>query len=264
MCIISGKTNVVENTNILVAPMPNRQQLTVYSNKVTMDSDGGTMILPFPNPNEQVHRDSSPLVTFYDLSRYKNLFKDLKELFPKRLGLQARGFSLTNGVYDSDEKLQVHQVGSYRASIVSNVEELQRINSDVFEIKQHVKEFIASKYPRRFGFVVCKLDKDRSYHPFGYIHPQNVLAKEQVFIPTMHYHEHDDNHTSSDWDHDIYLFDCSITNSCANEFICPDPFYACQVVDMQKLPQVMNPPRHVECHRFDNYSKNHDLVASVC
>jgi hypothetical protein len=70
MCLISGITSSVSNTEILVASVNDDRQFTAYKNQVTMKSNG-TMVIPFPN-----HDRNCELV---DLSNYKLLFKDLKE-----------------------------------------------------------------------------------------------------------------------------------------------------------------------------------------
>lgn len=106
MCIVSGYTNSVSKTKILVAPTEDdKRQLTVYRNNVTMHSNG-SMVLPFPNHDRNC--------TLIDLSNYSTLFSDLNRLFPMALSAQSYGVK-------SKGYLDVQQVGSYKACIANDI-----------------------------------------------------------------------------------------------------------------------------------------------
>jgi hypothetical protein len=247
MCIISGFTSSVAKTKILVAPSEDgKRQLTVYRNNVTMNSNG-SMVLPFPNHDQNC--------TLVDLSNYPTLFSDLNRIFPMPLSAQSYGVK-------SKGYLDVQQVGSYKACVANDVKELELVDRTVFQIDDDVLEFVKSNYGQgNFGVVVCQLDKDKSYHPFGYIHSR--LTDTELFIPTMHYHKHVGfNNVSSDWDHAIYGFDCAFPN-----IRCPRDIENAEglseYVDFTKLP--IKPPEKCAWRATVNdYNKNHDLVVKVC
>jgi len=179
MCIIQGKIEEVKATNIFVAPLQDGRQLSVYCNKVSLKDQAGSMILPFPVGKCE----------FFDLSKYKDLFKDLNRLcFPqaKSRGMKSLSYS-KNSL--SQNYLEVHQVGSYAASIVPGLEDFPRIRPDIFKIDPRVFKFLREMYSVGYSFLVCKLDKTKEYHPFGYIHEK--LPSKQIFIPTIHWHEHE-------------------------------------------------------------------------
>eukprot|EP00039_Didymoeca_costata_P026407 m.15865 g.15865 ORF g.15865 m.15865 type:complete len:276 (-) comp5514_c0_seq1:88-915(-) len=210
MCIIQGKVRQVSQTNILVAPMKEDLQLTVYSNNVKLEDTAGAMLLPFPcaDPSQE------NICKFLNLTNYKNIFKELRNAcFPplrKRMKTKAPAKKCS-------AKLKVVQVGSYKASIVPSVDDFERLRTDVFTVDPTVFKFLSAKYPSKYGFVVCQLDQDRDYHPFGYVSAK--LEDGRMFIPTMHYHEHDEGYgdddtddddtdddpaSHADWDHEIY------------------------------------------------------------
>jgi hypothetical protein len=93
--------------------------------------------------------------------------------------------------YDGDNgKLEVFQNGSYATSVVPELSDFSRLEDKVFEVEAEVLEFMTKQYPTDYSFVVCKLEGKKEYHPFGYIH--DTLPSGSMFIPTMHYHTHDD------------------------------------------------------------------------
>lgn len=274
MCIIQGKIEEVKSTNIFVAPLTDGRQLSVYCNKVSLKDQAGSMILPFPEGKCE----------FFDLSKYKDLFKDLNRLcFPQTKG---RGMSLSkNASYsDSANYLEVHEVGSYAASVVPGLNDFPRIRPDVFKIDPKVFTFLKEMYPKGYSFLVCKLHKTKEYHPFGYIHEK--LPSKQLFIPTIHWHEHafaSNRHFSNqwsmdneeyktvnhvDWDHFIYSLNRPLE-------VCPRDFEARQyefeevdqtsafryiTLDFEKLPRNLEHASKIYAYRIEHYQKNHDLV----
>jgi hypothetical protein len=188
MCMIQGEVEHVSATKILAAPIKTflnvfPQQFTVYSNNVSMESQSGAMILPFPGQFRQ----------FVDLTQYKHLFTDLKNLcWPQVLSKSNSSYS--RSASKSLEYLPVHNVGSYQASVVPGLDDLPRINPSVFQIDPRIFEFLKQNYSQGFGFMVCMLKNKAEYHPFGYIHDR--LPSGQMFIPTMHYHLHGSSHKS--------------------------------------------------------------------
>jgi len=75
-------------------------------------------------------------VKLIDLSKYKNIFKDLEELF-KRSESEDRSAGRTR-TKAAAGKLQVHRVGSYDISIVPTREDFGRLQQDVFMLDENV------------------------------------------------------------------------------------------------------------------------------
>ena len=271
MCIISGSVNTVAKTKIMVAPTKDNRQLTVYCNKVSFDSPSGTMILPFPySPCE-----------FIDLTNYKELFGDLRKIWPTPRSKGRGGPFYFGGI-------EVTQVGSYLASIAPRIEDFSKL-SDTFVISPQVLEFVAKHYPVDYSFVVCKLDKQKEYHPFGFCHGK--LTNKQMFIPTMHFHEQqqndevklpdtpnfrgsEDNSSRSrvlvraarrwgpDWDHEIYTMNSSVSSlhNAWSHQTTKSP-----LVDFTKLPSVLSDFQDWSAIKItpeNFYQRNHDLAAS--
>ena len=186
MCIISGHVKNVSNTKILVAPLTQSSlnddskasslQLTVYCNKVSVKDKNAVMVLPFPKSEYKS----------FDLTEYPTLFDDLSKIWP-----QARSLSRSSATYSlsNSNSLEVFQNGSYSASVVPDIDDFSRLQGQVFEVNQDVISFMKEHYPSGYSFVVCKLDGNKEYHPFAYIH--STLPGGAMFIPTMHYHTHD-------------------------------------------------------------------------
>lgn len=217
MCLISEAIESVSDTKIFCGVNSEKtRQFTVYCNQVNNISENNAMVLPVPFPNT---------VEFHDLSNYKNFFTDCKIHFTK----MRRGgyFSASLGTY-TNSALQVYDIGSYKVSLAMNLEDIQRVDTNVFSLSNGLNEFLTKNYNHpNFGFIICKLAKRKEkYHPFAYSH--NIF-NEKVFIPTKHYHEKHkqpdvfsssmfvpwqnyntkekyDNDTADDWSHDIYLY----------------------------------------------------------
>jgi hypothetical protein len=203
MCIFNGKVIRVSNTQILVTySTDGKRQLTVYSNKVNT-ADGNAMILPVPH---------AASVQFHDLSGYPTLFEDCDDCFSSvvRRSLQAAGWGMTDS-YNSRNLLRVHDVGSYRASIVPSFDDFDRLDASVFTLSPAIGDVLRQTYGSEFGYIVCMLrGGNHTYHPFAYSH--NVLGST-LFVPTLHEHGHVTGDvgfqaaaSEPDWDHTIYSF----------------------------------------------------------
>lgn len=223
MCIISGEIESVSNTKIFCGVNKNKtQQLTIYANNVDNITTNNMMILPVPFPET---------VNFYDLSNYVNFFDDCDECFENQSLNLSRGFSVSANY--SVDSLEVHDVGSYKASLAMNLNDLNNANPKYFYLSPEVKEYLAEHYNHKsIGFILCLLVLgNKEYHPFAYSHK---IINKRVYIPTRHFHLHkndnsdygdysnfaeldpryaknsrldtrDDNY-ADDWSHDIYLY----------------------------------------------------------
>jgi len=178
MCLISTEIESVSNTKILVAPNHNNtRQLTIYSNFVSNVSESNAMVLPVPLPQT---------IEFINLSGYKNLFEDCANCFynPNR----SYGYGNVNSYDVEDGKaLQVFNVGSYQVSVAMNLEQISRVNSQVFELSPGLNQTLQTFYYQDYwGFIICKLNSGpESYHPFAYSHQ---IIDNKIYIPTRHYH----------------------------------------------------------------------------
>lgn len=205
MCIFSGPVGAVSRTNILVGavmqshiitvrdrqggsrrvrrPVPGKppMQLTIYSNTVQLNSGGRgepvAMILPFPLIKGRNR------VKMYDLSKYPKLFKDLDKMFTRVE--QSNSF---DSDYSSD-RLKIHNVGSYKASIVPSYEHFKKLEVTKFNISPSVIKLLEQFYSTGYGFIVCQIRQNASYHPFAYTHE---ICEGKLFVPTRHHHGHVD------------------------------------------------------------------------
>lgn len=236
MCLISRKVENVNNTKIFCGVDKNQsKQITVYANTVNNVSDNNAMVLPVPFPET---------VKFHDLSNYKNFFNDCADCFylPKTKGV-SRALML-NGNSDTYsfnmDSLKVIDVGSYKVSLAESLNDLHRVNKNVFDLSEGLADILKKNYSNsNFGFIICKLAKgNESYHPFAYSH--NIF-NSKIFIPTKHYHDDSNNQNeyqgmfadayswanksndfmkktnddsyADDWGHDIYLYNIDINSN---------------------------------------------------
>ncbi len=184
MCIISEPVEEVSETKILVGVNSDfTKQITVYSNDVENYSESNAMILPVPNPQS---------VKFIDLTNYSRIFNDADSVFELEKS-RSLSKSLSRNYSLGINSLEIHNVGSYKASIALGLEDLKRVNKSVFNLSSGCYDLLKRDYSNpKFGFIICKLNKGKeSYHPFAYSH--NLLSMEEIFIPTKHYHEHNSN-----------------------------------------------------------------------
>lgn len=179
MCLISREIESVSDTKILVSPnYNNTRQLTVYSNYVNNLSESNAMVLPVPLPQT---------IQFIDLSGYKKIFDDCDKCFynPTR----GRGImKCTNSYSRENTPLQVFNVGSYQVSVAMNLEQIEQVDSRVFELSPGLKKTLKTFYYQDYwGFVICKLNSGpESYHPIAYSHQ---IIDKKIYIPTRHYHQ---------------------------------------------------------------------------
>jgi hypothetical protein len=229
----------ISDTKIFTCLTDDDQQFIVYSNEVTTKSDNNVMILPVPYPNS---------VKFYDLSsdKSKNFFKDMNK-FVESLKPRTRGLSLglesasSYSLKDS-EKLEVFSVGSYKVSIVPDINKFDNVDTTEFDINiSNDFKFLLNKYYSQsyMGFLVFKLKKGTvDYSPFGYSHDIPVQDQvKKIFVPTRHRHGHqqrsrnymswtksnDPNESSEelfgDYDHSIYALNMVIDSIKAKPLI---------------------------------------------
>jgi hypothetical protein len=221
----------------------NTRQITIYANTVDNISKNNAMVLPVPFPNS---------VIFHNLENYKDFFSECERCFYNVNN--SLEYSITNNIADSNKNtLDVYNVGSYKVSLACSLQDLQHVDTSVFELSNGLKKILNKHYSNPiFGFIICKLvDGNEKYHPFAYSHN---IANEKIFIPTRHFHDENNNpyfydyemftskkYTSTninnspmfnswkltknltdskndfeladDWEHDIYLYNVDINSN---------------------------------------------------
>jgi hypothetical protein len=188
MCIIQGEVLQVASTKIFVADVDNQTQLTVYSNNVLLpNGKTAAMILPFvQGPNFKV----------LNLQNHQNIFDILKHMFVSNLRFRGGNLS-TNSAPDC---LPIIQIGSYDVTIIPSFQDFHRLQYGHFQLEPDVGTLLGNFYANNYGFLVCKLRQNASFHPIGYT--SNKLSKGTFFVPTKHYHKPNEH---ADWDHSIYV-----------------------------------------------------------
>jgi len=152
------------------------------------------MILPAPLRNGQ---EIIPV----DLSKKFN-FQSCEDCFPtgeskERKRTKAKKESLK-------QHLEVISVGAYNVSIAKTLDDLDRINPDVFQVQPKIKEVLQTSYPSDFGFVICCFDstKKMAPHPLGYV--SDFALDGSMFIPCKHEHDGTGTLKKADFDHRIF------------------------------------------------------------
>jgi hypothetical protein len=202
MCIMAMPVRSVSNTRIFIGTDGTRQ-LTIYEMAVELAArrqaanstvaPGNAMILPAP-------AESPEDIELIDMTKDKGFFDGLDRIFANPRGMRSR--SLSKGMSDS---LKVHQVGSYSVSIADTLNDLDRLNPEVFTLSPAAKQALGPNYSRINGpkhvFIVATLRESGKFHPLAYTHPNP--ADGRLFVPTRHEHGDGEGETAS-WDHHIY------------------------------------------------------------
>ena len=201
MCIILGQVYSVTQTKLFVLTNKDKtRQMTFYSNAVNTPNTN-MMILPVPNSGGDGEIQLHTI-------KYKKLFDDLKKsvtsIYRESPTYNTRSFSLSASLSPRDT-LEIIAHGSYLVSIAPTLEDLLRLNRNVFDLTPEVFHFFGKNYNREFSYICCVLKKgSEAYEPLCYSHPLHSSGK--LFVPTLHYHKHDEKvyTESADWDHSIY------------------------------------------------------------
>lgn len=209
MCIFAQPVVSVTDTNIFARLLPDGWQYLVYQmNFETRDSNA--MVLPLP---VQLPATDDETLEFISLKQHDGFFKDLKKGFP--LALPSRP-TLSRGVdsaVDSEQILEVHDVGDFIASFVPAVADFNRLDPQ-FRIPQESWDQI----PRYsdYGFAVFQLKSLQGKpHPmaFKFRSRQNHSGGGSLFFPTVHIHD-GKVHKREKFDHTLYLQHPAFDNAC--------------------------------------------------
>lgn len=210
-------------------------------------------------------------VKFHDLTNYKKLFDDCKNSFSSPL---YKSINLSkNFTTDSINKLEVFNVGSYQVSLAISLDDIKRVNSNVFTLSSGCDELLSKEYNNPvFGFIICKLaNNKKDYHPFGYSHN---IYNNMLFIPTKHYHSHNnfsyenyvnENIITDDWDHEIYLYNGTAKNNIdfVNMSNNNDKWTGENKLKLGYIDFDFGELKHFEKHKINGHQKNIDLFATI-
>jgi len=218
MCIFDDIVEEVSNTRIFVALTKDGRQITVYQNTVISKQDNA-MILPVP-------MQTNISIQLLDLSTDKDFFANLNALYPIETFDKSSDYWGTNDdeSSDPDDLYEVHQVGSYRVSIVWNINGFSRLDTNEFSVNPKVLTSLSTHYANGFAFLVCRFSprssqnqsktvdnpEEMEMHPLGYIHDlipeknkSNLYGQYCLWVPTLHIHDGQE-HEIEEFDHDIY------------------------------------------------------------
>lgn len=190
--------------------------MTVYSNRVDLESDKKptAMILPVPSsPAARAAKDGLGGIVVHDMSRAANCFRALQTLFPAKSEPSAMR---SVAILSSREApaLAVFRSGSYQYSVVPSLADFGRLRTDIFNMEgSEVGDLLARHYPSdQFVFLACIIDASAEFAPIAYTHDKHVSGT--IFVPTRHHHgpSHrghfraaaEDHAAAADWDHEIY------------------------------------------------------------
>lgn len=191
MCIMATPVESVTDTKIFVGYDPaSKRQAIVYEMVVALQDrvgKGTAMVLPVP-----VGEAGPESIQLVDLSKFPEFFAAFEDMF--KVTLRSLSFSKGLGA------LEVVRVGNYDVSIVPTVEDVGRLNPDVFELSEEARATLVTNYPFGFAFVVAQLRESGKFHPLAYTHPK-VL--DNLFVPTRHEHGTGDD-ALPEWDHAIF------------------------------------------------------------
>jgi len=160
------------------------------------------MILPAPLKAGQK-------IEVLDLSKDKFSFERISKWFPKIANPRAQKFLKKERKSASSQgKLDVLAVGNYFISLAETLDDLDRIDPEVFKVSPNIKDLFSKHYSKGFGFVVCSFDPNKSMkaHPLGYVH--DLMDGGKMFVPTRHQHT-EEVKDEEDFDHEIYSINTS-------------------------------------------------------
>ena len=152
------------------------------------------MILPFPMRGQSEH----PIVLI-NLEGDSKVLEDAEKVFPKS---KRNRRSRLKSKKKNRSALAVFEVGSYSCSVALGLDDLERINPDVFEVSENISTILAKHYASGFGFLICQLRAQGKQHPIAYVH--DLAEGGTYFVPCRHEHGSASARQTVSWDHLIY------------------------------------------------------------
>ena len=196
MCCFSRPVEEVRNTRIFARLGAKGNQVLIYQMALHAKEDLA-MVLPIP----VAKGTGEDGLTFFDLSKYPELFADLHRLYP--VPKMARGPSDPFAAVPESRplaKLQVQSVGAYDASFVPRIPDFPRLD-ERFRLLAGVWNAVPGYAD--FGFAVFKLKAGPGeVHPMAFAFP--TATPGRLFFPTLHIHD-GKVHDKEVFDHTLYL-----------------------------------------------------------
>lgn len=247
MCIFSGAVSHVANTKIFVRSAGNEWQFLVYSMQYQADSDLA-MILPVPAINRE------DAIRFIDLSAYALFFDDMAKGF-----IEPQSRSLAPAPLPANmHHLKVHEVGSFQASFVPQMEDFSRLDRR-FRLPPQTWE----QLPRYsdYGFAVFKLQAGaKNIHPMAFVFQRRNLG--ELFFPTVHIHD-GNVEEKAHFDHALY---CQTPQPPSDWLISSDEPFASKTIpakmfmDCDKAQGILDPIAPIQMKRLRGIHVNDDIV----
>jgi hypothetical protein len=195
MCCFSGAVDRVANTRIFARILSKTQQALVYEMEYAA-SEQLAMILPIPVP-AGTKEDG---VTFLNLEKYPDFFKDLEKGFPVPVPKFAAGGFGGGGFAGAAAPLKVVEVGGYEASFVPTLADFARLDAR-FQLPVTTWEKLPNY--KEYGFAVFQLKPEKQkVHPMAFTFPRH--GRSPLFFPTVHIHD-GEVHEKAEFDHVLYL-----------------------------------------------------------
>lgn len=212
MCCFAQPVLFVGNTQIFARFLSEKKQAIVYEMQYESAVDNA-MILPIPTAKGADEKS----VRFVDLSGYPSFFGDLSRAFPslEPLSFTTRGIAAAPA--GPAPKLEVHEVGSFIASVVPLAEDFRRLDPQ-FSISPETwgKIPIYSDY----SFVVFQI-KSGAGRPHPMAFEFDSRHRDELFFPTVHIHD-GEVHELEEFDHTLYCQLPEFDNRCGRYTAKPD------------------------------------------
>lgn len=212
MCCFAQPVLFVGNTQIFARFVSDNKQAIVYEMQYESATDNA-MILPIPTARGANEKS----VRFIDLSSYPKFFRDLSRAFPALEPLSFTTRSKVAAPAGAAPKLEVHEVGSFIASLVPQAEDFRRLDPQ-FSIPPETwgKIPIYSDY----SFVVFQLKSGAARpHPMAFEFDSRHL--DELFFPTVHIHD-GLVHEQEEFDHTLYCQLPEFDDRCGRYTTKPD------------------------------------------
>ncbi|MFT3692397.1 MAG: hypothetical protein QM831_04600 [Kofleriaceae bacterium] len=178
----------------LFARLDDDVQYLVYQMSINVGSEVA-MVLPLP-----VIETSETAVEFLDLSKAPTMFDTLNSAFPDHEELMLLSLTPQSRSFGERPTLVVHKVGSFEASYVPSLGDMDRLDK-----RFRVSDDVWKQLPeyKTYGFAVFKLAKgDHEIHPMGMKWRTSQPGK--LFFPTVHVHD-GELHQTAKFDHKLYF-----------------------------------------------------------
>lgn len=248
MCCFSGNVKFVRGTCIFTRMTEPGRQCIVYQMEMAADAEVA-MILPLP----VAAGSGDQALSFIDLSKYPNFFKDLATGFPRPMPRA----SFSGGPAVASAPLEVKQVGAFEASFVPTVKDFERLDTR-FRLPTDVWQSLPQYADH--GFAVFKLRAgEHRVHPMAFTFP--TRHADRLFFPTVHIHD-GKVHEEEDFDHYLY---CQVGSPglFATLHWEESPTLASSFAKVALAQKLIDPTGHVYRKSLTGKMKNEDIILSA-